>query len=261
MKSLIRFLLNRVPRPWLITCSYAFARVASVWFRGDRYTDPIDGKSYRRFLPYGYETETSRENALAPGTLSLERHRLMWLYLLRDTDFFRKRLTVLSIAPEQCFLKRFRSLPNLDYITADLDSPIADVQADVLDLPFGDNEFDVVFCNHVLEHVQDDTKAMSELYRVMKPGGWGICQVPMDLGLRVTYEDASITDREARKRAFGQYDHVRRYGVDYFDRLADAGFEVEQVKYCESLGEKDVERYALSDDEILPVVRKSSIRR
>jgi SAM-dependent methyltransferase len=259
MKSLIRFLLNRIPRPWLITCSYAFAPVASIWFRGDKYTDPIDGKSYRRFLPYGYGT--SRENALAPGTLSLERHRLIWLYLLRDTDFFTKRLTVLSIAPEQCFLKRFKNLPNLDYITADLDSPIADVQADVLDLPFGDNEFDVVFCNHVLEHVPNDAQAMAELYRVMKPGGWGICQVPLDYALEVTYENSSITDKRARKQHFGQYDHVRRYGVDYFARLADAGFEVEQVKYCETLGEKAVERYALSDEEILPVVRKSSIRR
>lgn len=168
MKSIFKFFLNLIPRPILIKFSYILAPLISVFYRGNKFTDPIDGKSYRKFLPYGYGKV--RDNVLAPGTLSLERHRLMWLYLKNDTDFFTANLNVLSIAPEQCFLKRFKELKNLQYTTADLYSPIVDVKADILDLPFKDDEFDVVFCNHVLEHIEDDSKAMSELYRVMKPG-------------------------------------------------------------------------------------------
>lgn len=254
MKQVFKFFLNLIPRPILIKFSYFFAPLFAWFYKGDQFVDPIDGKKYRKFLPYGYGKP--RNNALAPGTLSLERHRLMWLYLLKDTDFFSANLKVLSIAPEQCFLKRFKKLKNLEYITADLYSPIVDVKADILNLPFKDNEFDVIFCNHVLEHIEDDRKAMSELYRVMKPGGWGIFQVPMRYGFNKTYEDFSITDKEERKKHFGQYDHVRWYGLDYFERLENAGFQVEQVKYYETLPESEMEKYALSKNEILPVVRK-----
>ncbi|MGM5631303.1 methyltransferase domain-containing protein [Apibacter raozihei] len=254
MKSIFKFFLNLIPRPILIKFSYILAPLISVFYRGNKFTDPIDGKSYRKFLPYGYGKV--RDNVLAPGTLSLERHRLMWLYLKNDTDFFTANLNVLSIAPEQCFLKRFKELKNLQYTTADLYSPIVDVKADILDLPFKDDEFDVVFCNHVLEHIEDDSKAMSELYRVMKPGGWGIFQVPMRYNEEKTYEDFSITEKEERKKHFGQYDHVRWYGLDYFKRLEKAGFEVEQVKYYETLSPEVFKRYSLSHNEILPVVRK-----
>ncbi|MCO6565369.1 MAG: class I SAM-dependent methyltransferase [Apibacter sp.] len=254
MKQVFKFFLNLIPRPILIKFSYIFTPFFSWFYRGDKYLDPIDGKKYRKFLPYGYDKP--RDNALAPGTLSLERHRLMWLYLQNDTNFFSSSLKVLSIAPEQCFLKRFKRLKNLEYITADLYSPIVDVKADILDLPFKDNEFDVIFCNHVLEHIEDDAKAMSELYRVMRPGGWGIFQVPMRYGYDKTYEDFSITDKEERKKHFGQYDHVRWYGMDYFERLEKVGFQVEQVKYYKTLSKSEMEKYALSKNEILPVVRK-----
>ncbi|CVK16102.1 Methyltransferase domain-containing protein [Apibacter mensalis] len=254
MKQVFKFFLNLIPRPILIKFSYIFSPFFSWFYRGDKYLDPIDGKKYRKFLPYGYDKP--RDNALAPGTLSLERHRLMWLYLQNDTNFFSSSLKVLSIAPEQCFLKRFKRLKNLEYITADLYSPIVDVKADILDLPFKDNEFDVIFCNHVLEHIENDTKAMSELYRIMRPGGWGIFQVPMRYGYDKTYEDFSITDKEERKKHFGQYDHVRWYGMDYFERLEKVGFQVEQVKYYKTLSKSEMEKYALSKNEILPVVRK-----
>ena len=141
-------------------------------------------------LPYGYGEQ--RPNALSPGSLSLERHRLLWLYLKNETDFFTKPKKVLHIAPEQCFLKRFKEQANLDYITADLYSPIADVKADICNLPFKDNEFDMILCNHVLEHVDDDLKAMSELYRVLKKGGTGIFQIPIDLKKEKTYEDSNM---------------------------------------------------------------------
>lgn len=225
------------------------------FYKGNHFYDPIDGKSYRRFLPYGYGKQ--RENALSPGTLSLERHRQMWLYLQNETDFFTKNYKVLHIAPEQEFLRKFKKMKNLDYTSADLFSPIVDVKADILDLPFANETFDVVICNHVLEHIQDDAKAMIELYRVMKKGGWGILQVPMKSTLEKTYEDFSITDPKERQKHFGQYDHVRWYGMDYFDRLRKIGFTTEPNFYSQKFSKEDIKRYGLMENEILPVVFKN----
>ena len=254
MKSIFKKIINIIPRPLLITLSI-WARPILVWmYRGDNFTDPIDGKNYKSFLPYGYEKQ--RQNVLSPGTLSLERHRLMWLYLQNETDFLTSNLKVLHMAPEQSFYKRFRTMKNLNYITCDLDSPIADVKADIQDLPFEENSFDVIFCNHVLEHVDNDQKALSELFRVMKPGGWGILQVPIRYQQEKTFEDPTITDRKERIEKFGQYDHVRVYGMDYYEKLAAAGFEVEKVNLSEKLSDEEIKRFALEKNEILPVVRK-----
>lgn len=224
------------------------------FFKGEKFVDPIDGKGYRKFLPYGYGK--TRENALSPGTLSLERHRQMWLYLQNETDFFAKNLKVLHIAPEQEFLRRFKKMKNIDYVSADLYSPIVDVKADILDLPFDNETFDVVICNHVLEHIIDDRKAMSELYRVLKPGGWGILQVPMKSSLAKTYEDFSITEAKERQKHFGQYDHVRWYGMDYFDRLKSVGFQTEPLFYSKKYSKEEIKKYGLMENEILPVVFK-----
>ena len=228
--------------------------VTVLFFKGSNFTDPIDGKSYRKFLPYGYGKQ--RPNALSPGTLSLERHRQMWLYLQNETNFFTHKLKVLHIAPEQEFLRKFKKMKNLEYTSADLFSPIVDVKADIVDLPFEDNSFDVIICNHVLEHIVDDRKAMSELYRVMKSGGWGIVQVPMKNSLEKTYEDFTITDPKERQKHFGQYDHVRWYGMDYFDRLKSVGFETEINFYSQKFSEAEIKRFGLNKNEILPVVRK-----
>lgn len=252
--SLAKFLLNKIPRPLLISASVAARPLIVMFFRGNQFTDPIDGNSYRKFLPYGYAKQ--RQNALSPGTLSLERHRQMWLYLKNETDFFTEKYKVLHIAPEQEFLRKFKKQKNLEYTSADLFSPIVDVKADILDLPFDDHSFDVVFCNHVLEHIKDDQKAMRELYRVMKPGGWGIFQVPMRQSLEKTYEDFSITDPKERQKHFGQYDHVRWYGMDYFDRLTSVGFEVDINFYSKKFSPEDRKRFGLIENEILPVVWK-----
>ena len=147
-------------------------------------------------------------------------------------------------------------MKNLNYTSADLFSPIVDVKADILDLPFEDESYDIVFCNHVLEHIQDDRKAMSELYRVMRKGGWGILQVPMKTSLQETYEDFSVTDPKERQRLFGQYDHVRWYGMDYFQTLESVGFEVEVNFYSRTFSEADRKKYGLMENEILPVVYK-----
>ena len=252
--KIFKVILNTVPRPLLIKLSYVIRPFIAFYLKGNKYTDPIDNKSFRKFLPYGYQVQ--RQNVLSPSTLSLERHRLLWLYLTNETDFFTSKKKVLHMAPEQCFLARFRKL-NHDYKTADLDSPIADVKADIINLPFNDNSFDVIFCNHVLEHVQDDTRAMKELFRVMKKGGMGIFQVPQDLNRDITFEDNSITDPKERAKIFGQYDHVRVYGRDYFDKLRSIGFKVEEVNYSQKISSELLSRYRLMEGELLPVVFKN----
>ena len=254
MSKIFKYFLNLIPRPILIRLSYWVRPIIALSLKGNRFTDPIDGKSFKKFLPYGYESP--RENVLSPFTLSLERHRLLWLYLKNETEFFNAPLKLLHFAPEQAFYKRFKKLDNLDYTTTDLNSPLADVKADICNLPFSDNSFDVILCNHVLEHIPDDTKAMQELYRVLKPGGWGIFQIPQDLKREKTFEDNTITDRKERPRIFGQYDHVRIYGRDYFDKLRSIGFTVEEVDYTSILPKEAVEKYRLAKGEIIPLVRK-----
>lgn len=256
MKKLFKFFLNTIPRPILIRVSIVIRPIIAFLLKGDTFTDPIDGKSFRMFLPYGYGTQ--RNNVLSPSTLSLERHRLLWLYLKNETNFFNstKKIKVLHFAPEQEFYKRFKKQPNLEYTTTDLFSPLADVKADICNLPFEDNHYDVIFCNHVLEHIPDDTKAMQELYRVMKPGGTGIFQIPQDLSRAATFTDDTITDPKERAKIFGQYDHVRIYGRDYFNKLRSIGFKVDEIDYTKVLGPKLVERYCLANGEILPIVTK-----
>lgn len=252
--SVIKYILNTIPRPYLIKMSYWVRPFLALYLRGKKYEDPIDGKTFRKFLPYGYGSP--RANVLSPSTLSLERHRLLWLYLTRETDFFSKPLKVLHVAPEQAFYKRFKNQKNLTYITTDLYSPLADVKADLCALPFEDDSFDVIFCNHVLEHIPDDAQAMRELYRVMKKGGWGIFQVPQDINRAHTFEDDTITDPAERTRIFGQYDHVRVYGLDYFDRLRQVGFEVEEIAYSTHFTTEEIERYRIVPQEILPLCKK-----
>ena len=254
--SIFKSILNTIPRPWLIKASYLVRPIIALCLKGNNFTDPIDGKSFRKFLPYGYVNQ--RKNALSPSTLSLERHRLMWLFLRDETNFFSSKdvLKVLHIAPEQCFLDLFKKQKNIEYITSDLESPIADVKADICDLPFKDNEFDVVFCNHVLEHISDDTKAMQELYRVLKKDGFGIFQIPQDLSRATTFEDNSIIDKKERAKIFGQYDHVRIYGRDYFNKLRRVGFKVDEIDYSKKISPKKIERFCLMKGEILPVCYK-----
>ncbi|MFT4642624.1 MAG: putative SAM-dependent methyltransferase [Candidatus Azotimanducaceae bacterium] len=252
--SLFKTILNTIPRPILIKLSYWVRPIIAFFLKGSTFTDPIDGKSFRKFLSYGYEVQ--RHNVLSPSTLSLERHRLLWLYLKSETDFFKTHKKVLHFAPEQAFYSRFRQMKNLDYTTTDLNSPLADVKADICNLPFEDNTYDIIFCNHVLEHIPDDTKAMQELYRVLKKGGMGIFQIPQELSRATTFEDDSITDKKERAKIFGQYDHVRIYGKDYFDKLRSVGFKVDEVDYTKTLLKEEITKYCLTKGEIIPVVFK-----
>ena len=255
MNKIISLVTRFVPRHQLQKVAHFFLKILSIFYRGDRFEDPISGKKYRKMLPYG--RLDPRPNALAPDSMSLERHRLIWLYLQRETNFFKDDLRFLHMAPEYCFLKLFKKQKNLDYVTGDLLSPWAEHHFDAHDIPFEDNSFDVVMANHLLEHVEDDRKVMREFHRVMRTGGWGIFQVPIDYKAKETQEDPTVTDPRERERLYWQSDHVRLYGLDYKDRLEKAGFEVQAIPYPVQLGEEMAERYGLMKDELLYFCRKS----
>ncbi len=255
MKKLYSWLLNTLPRPLLIRMSYLFKRVAPIVYKGNKVECTVCEKKFRKFLSYGSKV-AARDNVLCPYCLSLERHRLLWYYLNHKTNFFEAKLKMLHMAPEQCFHKTFKEMKNLDYTTGDIESPIADLHFDLHKIPLEDNSFDVIFCNHVLEHVDDAHQCMTELHRVMKPGGWGIFQVPQDTTREETYEDPSITSPEEREKHFWQKDHVRLFGLDYPKKLEAAGFRVENVRLQEEIGAEMVERYRLQKNENLYVCFK-----
>lgn len=254
MKKLISLITRIFPRQMLIRFSYLFSLLIRPFYWGNKVECPICGGHFRKFLPYGYGE--AMDNRLCPKCLSLERHRLLWLYLKEKTGFFTDNLKVLHFAPEQPFLKRFRALKNLDYTTADIDSPIADLNLDVTEMNIPDNQYDVLICNHVLEHVDNVDKAFSEIKRVLKPGGWAILMVPINPDVD-TFEDPSVTDPEERKRLFGQYDHVRQFGRDYADVLSKAGFKVTADRlYYELPDEKREKMHLVRKGEELVYVAK-----
>ena len=251
MKEAIKWVLNHLPRTLLQRIAGWLMPLVGLWYRGNRYTCPLCGRSYRKMLPYGYVT--TRENALCPHCLSLERHRLLWLYLQRETTLFESLPSLLHIAPEVCLMRhlkpRYKAVAD-HYKTADLESPLADLHFDIQQIPLADESFDVLICNHLMEHVEDDLRAMRELYRILKKGGWGVLLSPVDLQRATTFEDDSITDPQERTRIFGQYDHRRLYGNDFSDRLREAGFEVTEVDYAALLSPEERARFALPNDHI-----------
>lgn len=241
MKYIIGLSLRIIPRKYIQLFAHLIAKSLSLFYLGNNVTCTVCNHSYRRFLPFG-RLKSTRENALCPNCLSLERHRMIWYFIEHQTSLFTEKQSMLHIAPEYCFIKRFNKIDALNYITGDLESPLAMVKMNVLDIPFNNNEFDIVMCNHVLEHIENDQKAMGEIYRILKPGGWAILQVPIDITLLKTYEDFSITSPSEREKHFGQNDHVRQYGKDYTDRLAAVGFKVKPFDFS-SFNDDEIRKY------------------
>ena len=259
MKHLIKLILNLFPRPVLQRVAEWAVPVLGLFYLGEGKECPVCGCKRRKFLPYGYVTP--RENALCPKCLSLERHRLLWLWLLRESDLGRGAMALprmLHIAPEVALMRRFRKMYNATperYITADLESPLADMHFDVQQIPLKDGEMDVVICNHIMEHVEDDRLAMRELHRILRHGGWGVVLSPVEREREHTFEDDTITDEDERTRIFGQYDHRRIYGRDYADRLREAGFEVMVLPYMQHLTSAEQQLYALTDEDLYIVYK------
>lgn len=254
----VRWTLNHFPRTCLQRAAKYIVPVLRLFYMGNGRDCPICGKHFRKFLPYGYGP--SREDALCPGCLSLERHRLLWLYLKEEKHILDTFPKLLHIAPERClqllFEKHYGEARRSEYITADLESPLAALHFDVQDIPLEDSSVDVIICNHIMEHVDNDIKAMTELHRILKDDGFGIILSPVDSTLERTYEDPTITSPDERARAFGQYDHRRIYGRDYAERLERSGFRVEQIDYAGRYPEEERVRMALGKDMLYVVYKR-----
>jgi hypothetical protein len=249
VNKLISLLTRFVPRKFLQLFSGVGLKFLGFLYAGNAVECIICGKHYKKFLPYG--RLRSRHNALCPNCLSLERHRLIWLYLKEKTDFFNEKLSVLHIAPEHCFMKAFESQHGEGYITADIESPLAKVKMDIHKIPFPNNKFDVVLCNHVLEHVENDLVALQEIKRVLKPNGFAILLVPFFHPIpEKTIEDNSITDPREREKAFGQSDHVRRYGFDYGQRIESTGLVLNKDDFAFQIEPANRFRLGLSPESI-----------
>lgn len=246
-------------------------RIMSVYYYGHKYECPFCENTFRKLLSGGFDLSVIKEkeiigagrraNSICPRCYSTDRDRLIFTYLKNSTPIFEQKLSLLHVAPSGSLKALLSKSKNLKYQSGvkyyegfyySKDTAIIDIT----ELSFDNNSFDVIFCNHVLEHIHDDRKAMSELYRVLKTGGWAILQVPISNLLDETYENPSITDPKEREFHFGQFDHVRIYGKDYIKRLSDVGFSVKEVNPLTELKENNIERYAVNKKEVLFVVSK-----
>jgi SAM-dependent methyltransferase len=245
---MIRQLKNLVTNKFPVISRKIYHTINKAIYKGDKYYCPICENGYRRFLP---GPDKIRSNSKCPGCSSLERHRLLWLLLKSEKNIQSSEIRLLNIAPDYATQNKLKKLINIDYTSVDLDSPLANHKADLTNLKFHSDTFDAILCYHVLEHIEDDSKAMTELFRVLKPGGWAILQTPVDWDIEETLEDISVTSPEERKRIYGQADHVRIYGRDYSLRLEKAGFVVKEDMFIKSFGEIELEKYVLDKDEVI----------
>lgn len=220
--------------------------------QGDNVECVCCGKTFVTFLPAGIKKRT---NARCPNCGALERHRMVWLFIERETELLKKPMKLLHSAPEIFFYHKLKKLSTIDYTAIDkypdeYTYSAETLDMDLTDLKFNDNSFDFIICNHVLEHIQDDHIAMQEMFRVLKPGGKALLNVPFEQDRATTFEDHMITDPQRRLELFGQPDHVRLYsGKDYVKRLTDAGFSVQQIDYVGSFSAADQFKYGLQKGE------------
>ena len=217
--------------------------IHSFYYYGRNVHCPFCKGNFRHFLPYGV---VPRPNSRCPRCGSLERYRLLYLYLKNRTTFFSENLKVLDIGPTYCFSKLCRLLSNIEYISIDISSPIALYKMNVTDIRFEDSTFDCLICYHVLEHVKDDALAMRELFRVLKPGGWALIQVPIDINRAKTFEDDTVSEKDYLT-IYGQSDHVRIYGLDFKHKLESVGFRVRVYPYMGQLSDETIRKYGLGN--------------
>ena len=185
---------------------------------------------------------------------------MIYWYIINKTNILlrsQKIIRLLHIAPERNLQKILKSFSHIEYISGDLNPLMnCNIRLDIKDMNFEDNFFDVIICNHVLEHVIDDRRAMSELFRILKPEGFAILQVPILKNVQKTFEDFSITTPEDREKYFGQKDHVRIYRQDYIRRLESVGFKVDLYDVKKDLSIKEIKRLDLNQEEILYISKK-----
>lgn len=214
---------------------------------------PIDNKKIKLFIK-------ARNNFLSPLNGANARQRLVWLYLKNELDIFKKKYKLLHIAPELCYFEKLSKFENINYFPGDKMVNGYSNQKGVLDLDitqidFKSNFFDIIICNHVLEHIDDDKTAISEMYRVLNKGGKAIITVPINEKINKTYENKLVKTASERIKHFGQWDHVRWYGLDIKERISKAGFKVELNRYSNKFSKKEILRQGLSKSLIITAIK------
>jgi SAM-dependent methyltransferase len=225
-----------------------FYKINTIRFKGEKNYCPLCEKGFSKFLT---GPDKSRKNSKCPGCGSLERQRLLWLYLTKKLEITNQKINLLNIAPDYATQTALQRLKNISYTSVDLNSSLAMKKNDITNLEFRDGQFDAIICYHVLEHIENDGKALSELHRVLKPGGWAILQTPIEENREKTFEDFSIKSARERIKYFGQEDHVRIYGKDYFNRIEKSGFIVTKDDFINKISETEKEKIVLDKNEII----------
>jgi SAM-dependent methyltransferase len=240
--------------------SHAAWRFRRLKYGGTRFECPCCGGQFREFLPGidSLKADHRSDGILCPECNSLTRQRLIFLYLRDELRIFERPCRILHVAPERCLTQIFAASPNIDYVSADLESPLAAVKTDLTNSIFRDDVFDVVICSHVLEHIPDDRGAVQEMVRILKPGGVALLLVPLDAAREITYEDPGVQSRADRLRAFGQEDHVRVYGRDFVARLRQPGATLEAVSCAQLHSPERIDRFRLDPDELIFVCKKNT---
>lgn len=254
MISQIKSIIPLSFEPVLVKIWYFFRPLIRMVFWGKQRYCPVCESSVCLFLAHG-SMLNKRSDVVCPVCLSHDRQRFAWVFFNSLKNVMdKKSKTFLHIAPDLQLIRKFKKMPDINYLSVDLESPHAQVHMDITDLKLKDNQFDIIFCSHVLEHIPDDYKAMSELYRVSKPGGFTLIQVP--LSDKPTFEDLTIQDPDERYRLFLWYDHVRLYGPDIKQRLKSVGFHVSVVEASDVLKKEECVRMAVDPDDKLFFCKK-----
>lgn len=237
---------------WKLRTSAPWRAVRRWIARGDRVTCPCCERSFDRFLEF-----RRRANAECPNCFSLERHRLLWLYLRDQRDLLTEPTRLLHFAPELWLSRTLSRRPNIRYASVDKYAGGVMAKADMTALPFRDEAFDVILEVHVIQNIEDDVSALRELRRVMRTGGWAILQENLDYGRATTVEDPSALGSSlARERAFGFHEFARRYGRDFPSRVAPYGFEPQVIDLPGQLGPDAMRRFGLHKE---PVYRFTAV--
>lgn len=241
-----------VPPRYKRAARSAFLRVAAITSTGSAVCCPCCGREASHFVRFHGEHDQ------CPGCGSLMRHRALLLLLRERFRLPERGGRVLHVGPARAVARWLERQERVEYVSVDLDSPVARVRADATAMPFADESFDFAICVHVLEHIPDDRKALSEFFRVLRPGGRAVFQVPPS-ELETTREDYEVvTDPAERERVFGQYDHVRLCGADYPARIAEAGFDVSREDYVAGLDESVRRRHGLRTGEPFDLCTKAA---
>jgi SAM-dependent methyltransferase len=243
-----KILLPKSLRPFFVSIYFG---LRGFFYRGKEVYCPCCERSYRKFLPYGIIGEKPRDDAQCPKCGSVERHRMLWLYLKKNLENHDVQLKILHIAPENILQSKMKHMKNIEYVSADIDSPLAMVKMDITDIDSADNSFDVILCSHVLEYVFDDMKALAEFKRILKPEGYAILQSKIEQNRDKTFEDREADTSQKKMDVFGQPDLHRIYGKDFIDRLQSSGFEICVEKYGDILSLKDRNKFGIKSGEYI----------